>query len=47
VMVSPAEGFVPPGVKAPGAVRLALGGEVERGTCLEGVVVVAEMIAAG
>jgi DNA-binding transcriptional MocR family regulator len=46
VMVSPAEGFVPPGVKAPGAVRLALGGEVERGTCLEGVVV-AEMIAAG
>jgi DNA-binding transcriptional MocR family regulator len=44
VMVSPAEGFTPPGVKSSCAIRLGLGGEVERETALEGVRRVVEAI---
>jgi DNA-binding transcriptional MocR family regulator len=44
VMVSPAEGFTPPGVKPERALRLALGGELERERILAGVRMVAETL---
>lgn len=44
VMVSAAEGFTPPGTKPVRAVRVALGGEVERETVLAGCRVVAEVV---
>ncbi len=44
VMVSPANGFTPPGVTIPRAIRIGLGGEVEREKITEGVAVVAKII---
>jgi DNA-binding transcriptional MocR family regulator len=45
VMVSPANGFTPPGATVPRAIRVGLGGEVEREKIAEGVAIVAEVIA--
>ena len=44
VMVSPANGFTPPGVTIPHAIRIGLGGEVERERITEGVAIVAKII---
>ncbi len=44
VMVSGAAGFTAPGVDVPRALRLGLGGEVEREKIAEGVAIVAEVI---
>jgi len=44
VMVSPANGFTPLGVTIPRAIRIGLGGEVEREKITEGVAVVAKII---
>jgi DNA-binding transcriptional MocR family regulator len=44
VLVSGAQGFVVPGAVVPGALRIALGGEVEAERMLEGVRVVAEVV---
>ena len=44
VMVSPANGFTPPGVTIPHAIRIGLGGEVEREKITEGVAIVAKII---
>jgi DNA-binding transcriptional MocR family regulator len=44
VMVSGAQGFVVPGTAVPGALRIALGGEVEAERMLEGVRVVAQVV---
>ncbi|WP_160114996.1 aminotransferase-like domain-containing protein [Bryocella elongata] len=46
VIVSPADGFTPPGLKPERALRLALGGELERETTLEGVRLVHEVLQA-
>jgi DNA-binding transcriptional MocR family regulator len=44
VMVSPANGFTPPGLEVPRAIRVGLGGEVEREKIAEGVAIVAKII---
>jgi DNA-binding transcriptional MocR family regulator len=44
VMVSPANGFTPPGAVVPRALRLGMGGEVEREKVAEGIGIVAEVI---
>ncbi len=44
VLVSGAQGFVVPGAVVPGALRIALGGEVDFERMLEGVGVVAEVV---
>jgi len=44
VMVSGAAGFTAPGVEVPGALRIGMGGEVERGRVEEGLEIVAGVI---
>jgi len=43
-MVSSAGGFTAPGVEIPRALRIGMGGEVEREKIAEGVKIVAEVI---
>jgi len=44
VMVSPANGFTPTGATIPRAIRIGLGGEVEREKIMEGVAIIADVI---